>query len=28
LDQTREWDFDAFQREHVTIWMQTSPDFA
>ncbi|KAF8934544.1 hypothetical protein BGZ58_005628 [Dissophora ornata] len=28
LDRTKEWDFDAFQREHVAIWMQTSPDFA
>ncbi|KAF9209876.1 hypothetical protein BGZ49_010406 [Haplosporangium sp. Z 27] len=27
LDMTREWDFEAFQREHVTIWMNTSEDF-
>ncbi|KAF9403192.1 hypothetical protein BGX21_006375 [Mortierella sp. AD011] len=27
LDLTREWDFEAFQREHVTAWMQFSEDF-
>ncbi|KAG0367344.1 hypothetical protein BC939DRAFT_502697 [Gamsiella multidivaricata] len=28
LDRAREWDFETFQRDHVTIWMQTSLDFA
>ncbi|KAI1318192.1 hypothetical protein EDD11_007075 [Mortierella claussenii] len=28
LNLTKEWDFNAFQQEHVTIWMQTSSDFA
>ncbi|KAF9896700.1 hypothetical protein BX616_006927 [Lobosporangium transversale] len=28
LDQTKEWDFEAFRRDHVTIWMQASSDFA
>ncbi|KAG0314765.1 hypothetical protein BGZ99_007868, partial [Dissophora globulifera] len=27
LDQTNEWDFAAFQNEHVTAWMKNSPDF-
>ncbi|KAF9956342.1 hypothetical protein BGZ70_009938 [Mortierella alpina] len=27
LDTSRPWDFEAFQREHLAIWMQTSPDF-
>ncbi|KAF9357331.1 hypothetical protein BGX34_009434 [Mortierella sp. NVP85] len=27
LDQTREWDFEAFQRDHVKQWIRTSSDF-
>ncbi|KAG0200746.1 hypothetical protein BGX28_006288 [Mortierella sp. GBA30] len=27
LDVSRQWDFEAFQREHLDVWMQTSSDF-
>ncbi|KAF9188211.1 hypothetical protein BGZ51_000738 [Haplosporangium sp. Z 767] len=27
LDQSREWDFEAFQRDHLDVWMKTSSDF-
>ncbi|KAF9403427.1 hypothetical protein BGZ94_004607 [Podila epigama] len=27
LDQTREWDFEAFKNEHMEIWMRTGSEF-
>ncbi|KAG0220968.1 hypothetical protein B0O80DRAFT_498155 [Mortierella sp. GBAus27b] len=27
LDRTREWDYEAFKRDHVNEWMNTSSDF-
>jgi hypothetical protein len=27
LDRTREWDYEAFQRDHVKQWIRTGSDF-